>query len=70
MHELVLKKYNTIPTLQMIGSIRTNYLHQACRIRGIVYNHVTEQCDWSMREPDTQSYEVKAWVLESDCLNS
>lgn len=65
MHELVLKKYNTIPTLQMIGSIRTNYHHQARRIRGIVYNHVTEQCDWSMRE-----LEVKAWILESECLNS
>lgn len=44
----------------MVGNIRTNYLFQAYRIEGTVYEHVTEQSNWSTRESDTQSLEVKS----------
>lgn len=43
----------------MIG-ILERITFQAYRIEGTVYEHVTEQSNWSTRESDTQSLEVKS----------
>lgn len=39
---------------------RTDYLYQSYRIKGTVCDQVTEQSDWSTRESDPQSQEVKS----------